>query len=161
ATASLTAVAPGASLLYDGTASNLCVDAPVGDAAAADRAFAHARHAGRLEAGTRRVTGVTMEPRAAVRTSEPPTGRYPMYADAAGLGRTGTGVAGAVGVPESAVRVIAREVGGNFGTRNSCYPEFALVAWAARRVGRPVKWTGERREAFLADYHGRDLVSHA
>src|SRR5437016_5974890 len=57
--------------------------------------------------------------------------------------------------------VIAREVGGNFGTRNSCYPEFALVAWAARRLGRPVKWTGERREAFLADYHGRDLVSHA
>src|SRR2546425_867139 len=80
---------------------------------------------------------------------------------AGGLGRTRTGVAGALGVPESAVRVIAREVGGNFGTRNSCYPEFALVAWAARRLGRPVKWTGERREAFLADYHGRDLVSHA
>ena len=51
-----------------------------------------------------------------------------------------------------------RDVGGNFGTRNSCYPEFALVAWAARRLGRPVKWTGERREAFLADYQGRDLV---
>ena len=52
----------------------------------------------------------------------------------------------------------AREVGGNFGTRNSCYPEFALVAWAARRLGRPVKWTAERREAFLADYQGRDLA---
>src|SRR5207247_4448203 len=72
-----------------------------------------------------------------------------------------TGVAGALGVPESAVRVMAREVGGNFGTRNSCYPEFALVAWAARRLGRPVKWTADRREAFLADYQGRDLVSHA
>jgi carbon-monoxide dehydrogenase large subunit len=59
------------------------------------------------------------------------------------------------------VRVVAGEVGGNFGTRNSCYPEFALVAWAARRLGRPVKWTGERREAFLADYQGRDLLSHA
>jgi carbon-monoxide dehydrogenase large subunit len=64
-------------------------------------------------------------------------------------------------VPESAVRVTAREVGGNFGTRNSCYVEFALVAWAARRVGRPVKWTAERREALMADYGGRDLVSHA
>jgi carbon-monoxide dehydrogenase large subunit len=59
------------------------------------------------------------------------------------------------------VRVTARDVGGNFGTRNSCYPEFALVAWAARRLERPVKWTGERREAFLADYHGRDLAVRA
>jgi carbon-monoxide dehydrogenase large subunit len=57
--------------------------------------------------------------------------------------------------------VTARDVGGNFGTRNSCYPEFALVAWAARRVGRPVKWTAERREAFLADYGGRDLTAQA
>src|SRR5215813_2849411 len=158
ATASLTAVAPGASLLYDGTASNLCVDAQVGDAAAADRAFAHARHVVRLETWIHLVTGVTIEPRAAVGTWEPATGRYHIYAGAGGLGRTRTGVAGALGVPESAVRVIAREVGGNFGTRNSCYPEFALVAWAARRVGRPVKWTGERREAFVADYQGRDLA---
>ena len=59
------------------------------------------------------------------------------------------------------MRVTARDVGGNFGTRNSCYPEFALVAWAARRVGRPVKWTGERREAFMADYGGRDLTARA
>src|SRR5206468_1566180 len=86
---------------------------------------------------------------------------YTIHAGAGGLGRTRTGVAGALGVPESAVRVVARDVGGNFGTRNSCYPEFALVGWAARRLGRPVKWTAERREAFLADYQGRDLVSHA
>jgi carbon-monoxide dehydrogenase large subunit len=62
-------------------------------------------------------------------------------------------------VPEAAVRVVARDVGGNFGTRNSFYPEFALVAWAARRLRRPVKWTCERREAFLSDYQARDLVS--
>ena len=99
-----------------------------------------------------------MEPRAAVGVWDAATGRYTVHAGAGGLGRTQTGVAGALGVPESAVRVTAREVGGNFGTRNSCYPEFALVAWAARRLGRPVKWTGERREAFLADYQGRDLV---
>ncbi len=64
-----------------------------------------------------------------------------------------------LGVPETAVRVVAEDVGGNFGTRNSFYPEFALVAWAARRLGRPVKWTCERREAFLTDYQARDLVS--
>src|SRR5437879_13741155 len=56
---------------------------------------------------------------------------------------------------------MARDVGGNFGTRNSCYPEFALVAWAARRIGPPVKWTAERREAFMADYGGRDLTARA
>ena len=70
-------------------------------------------------------------------------------------------MAGALGVPESAVRATARDVGGNFGTRNSCYAESVLVAWAARRLGRPVKWRADRREAFLADYHGRDLAVQA
>jgi carbon-monoxide dehydrogenase large subunit len=55
------------------------------------------------------------------------------------------------------VRVIAHEVGGNFGTRNFFYPEFALVAWAAKKIGRPVKWTCERHEAFASDYAGRDI----
>jgi len=159
--ASLAAAAPDAPTLYDETASNVCVDAPAGDAAAADAAFARAAHVVRLHTWIQRVTGVPMEPRAAVGEWDPATGRYTVHAGAGGLGRTRTGVAGALGVPESAVRVVARDVGGNFGTRNSCYPEFALVAWAARRVGRPVKWTADRREAFLADYHGRDLVSHA
>ncbi len=57
--------------------------------------------------------------------------------------------------------MVARDVGGNYGTRNSSYPEFALVAWAARRLGRAVKWTCERREAFLTDYQSRDLLSRA
>jgi carbon-monoxide dehydrogenase large subunit len=161
-TASLSAAAPDAPLLWDGTASNVCVDSAArGDAAAADHAFSRAAHVVRLETWVQRITGVPMEPRAAVGVWDPASGRYTVHAGAGGLGRTQTGVAGALGVPESAVRVMAREVGGNFGTRNSCYPEFALVAWAARRLGRPVKWTGERREAFLADYGGRDLVAHA
>ena len=160
-TMSLPAAAPGAPLLWDGTASNVCVDAHVGDAAAVDAAFSRAAHVVALQTWAQRVTGVTMEPRAAVGVWDGTTGRYTVHAGAGGLGRTQTGVAGALGVPESAVRVTAQEVGGNFGTRNSCYAEFVLVAWAARRLGRPVKWTGERREAFQADYGGRDLVSDA
>src|SRR6267142_5151679 len=160
-TASTAAAGPDAPILYDGTASNVCVDTEVGDAAGVDRAFARAAHVVRLDTWVHRVTGVPMEPRAAVGVWDPTSSRYTVHAGAGGLGRTQTGVAGALGVPESAVRVTAGDVGGNFGTRNSCYPEFALVAWAARRLGRPVKWTSERREAFLADYHGRDLVSHA
>ncbi len=160
-TASTAAATPDAPRLYDGTPSNVCVDAEVGDAAAADLAFSRAAHVVRLETWVHRITGVPMEPRAAVGVWDPASGRYTVHAGAGGLGRTRTGVAGALGVPEGAVRVMAGDVGGNFGTRNSCYPEFALVAWAARQVSRPVKWTAERREAFLADYHGRDLVSHA
>jgi aerobic carbon-monoxide dehydrogenase large subunit len=160
-TSSITAAASDAPILYDGTLSNVCVDAEVGDPAAVDIAFSRAAHVVRLETWVHRITGVPMEPRAAVAVWDPASGRYTVHAGAGGLGRTQTGVAAALGVPESAVRVMAREVGGNFGTRNSCYPEFALVAWAARRLGRPVKWTSERREAFLADYQGRDLVAQA
>src|SRR2546428_11681732 len=160
-TASITAAASDAPVLYEGMSSNVCVDSEGGDAAAVDAAFGPAAHVVRFETGVHRVTGVPMEPRAAVGVWDPASGRYTVHAGAGGLGRTQTGVAGALGVPESAVRVTARDVGGNFGTRNSCYPEFPLVAWAARRLGRPVKWTGERRERVLADYGGRDLVSHA
>jgi aerobic carbon-monoxide dehydrogenase large subunit len=160
-TASIAAAAPGAPIVWDGTASNVCVDSETGDPAAVEAAFARAAHVVRFETWVQRVTGVPMEPRAAVGVWDPAAGRYTVHAGAGGLGRTQTGVAGALGVPESAVRVTAREVGGNFGTRNSCYPEFALVAWAARRLGRPVKWTSERRESFLADYGGRDLAVRA
>src|SRR5262249_14536001 len=108
-----------------------------------------------------RVNGVPMEPRAVVAAWDAESGRFTIHAGSGGLGRTQGGVASSLGVPQSAVRVTARDVGGNFGTRNSCYAESALLAWAAKRLGRPVKWTSERREAFLADYGGRDLVSHA
>src|SRR6185436_2307501 len=83
------------------------------------------------------------------------------YTGSGGSWRIQADVAGALGVPPAAVRVVARDVGGNYGTRNSCYPEYALVAWASKRLGRPVKWTGDRREVMLTDYQSRDLVSHA
>ena len=160
-TASLVAAGVDAPILYGEIGSNTCVESEIGDSAAVEAAFSRAAHVVRLETWVQRVTGVPMEPRAALGSWDPATGRYTVHAGAGGLGRTRTGVAGALGIPESAVRVMAGDVGGNFGTRNSCYPEFALVAWAARRLGRPVKWTSERREAFLADYQGRDLAAHA
>ncbi len=160
-TASLAAAAPDAPTLYEGAMSNVCVDVEVGDPEAVGAAFSRAAHVVRLDTWVQRVTGVPLEPRAAVADWDRATGRYTVHAGAGGLGRTRTAVAGALGVPESAVRVMARDVGGNFGTRNSCYPEFVLVAWASRRLGRPVKWTADRHEAFLADYHGRDLTVHA
>jgi carbon-monoxide dehydrogenase large subunit len=160
-TSAVAATARDAPILYETTTSNVCVDATGGDDAAVQSALARAAHVVSLRTWIHRVTGVTMEPRAAVGAWDAASARYTIHAGAGGLGRTQMAAAGALGVLESAVRVVARDVGGNFGTRNSSYPEFILVAWAARRLGRPVKWTGERREAFLADYQGRDLTVDA
>ena len=147
------------SVFKDG--SNVCVDADVGDAAATEAAFKRAAHIVSLDTWVQRVTGVPMEPRAAVGAYDARTGRYTLYAGSGNVVRQKTELAGILGVAENTVRVIARDVGGNFGTRNAFYPEFALVCWASRRLGRPVKWTCERSESFLSDYQGRDLAVQA
>ncbi|MFY9897118.1 MAG: xanthine dehydrogenase family protein molybdopterin-binding subunit [Xanthobacteraceae bacterium] len=154
------ALAPDAPQLYDDI-GNVVIDAEVGDAAAVDRAFERAAHVTRLDTWINRVTGVPMEPRAAVGIYDPTSGRYTLYAGSGGIVRQKRELAHILGVPTEAVRVIAQEIGGNFGTRNSFFPEFALVAWGSKRVGRPVKWTAERHEAFLSDYMGRDLTVSA
>ena len=159
-TRALQAAADGAPLVWDEAGSNLCVDSDNGDAAAADAAFARAAHVVRLETQVNRVTGVPMEPRVALAVYDAARQHYTLYAGSGGVQRIKHDVMETLGVPRGAIRVIAREVGGNYGTRNACYPEFALVPWAARRVGRPVKWTCDRREALLTDYHSRDLTSH-
>jgi carbon-monoxide dehydrogenase large subunit len=153
------AAAAGAPVLWPEAGTNVCVDSMAGEASAADAAFARAAHVVRLDTWVPRITGVPMEPRAALGVYDEATGRYTLFAGAGGVVRHKSDLAEILGVPETAVRVVAREVGGNFGTRNSFYPEFALVVWAARRLRRPVKWTCTRREAFLTDYQARDLVS--
>ncbi|HZT51030.1 MAG TPA: xanthine dehydrogenase family protein molybdopterin-binding subunit [Stellaceae bacterium] len=160
-TATAAAAAPGAPRLYDEARSNTCIDAMVGDRAATEAAFARAAHRVRLETWIQRVTGVPMEPRAAVASFDPATGRYWLHAGSGGTNRQKLELARILDVKPELVQVVAREVGGNFGTRNAFYPEFALVAWAARRIGRPVKWTCERSEAFASDYQGRDLLVEA
>jgi aerobic carbon-monoxide dehydrogenase large subunit len=155
------ATAAGAARVWDEARSNVCVEAEAGDAAATEAAFQRAAHVVRFETQVNRVTGVPMEPRAAVAVYDTATGRYTLHAGSGGSQRIKHDVAEVLGVPSSTVRVIARDVGGNYGSRNACYPEFPLMAWAARRLGRPVKWTCDRREALLTDFHARDLVSHA
>ncbi len=158
-TATRAAAGADAPVLWPEAGSNVCVDSVAGDAAAADAAFARAAHVVRLDTWVPRITGVPMEPRAALGAWDEASGRYTLYAGSGGVVRHKGDLAEILRVPETAVRVLAREVGGNFGTRNSFYPEFALVAWAARRLRRPVKWTATRQEAFLTDYQARDLVS--
>ena len=140
---------------------NILIDADYGDGAKTAEAFKNAAHVTRLDTWINRVTGVPMEPRASLGVYDPATGRYTLYAGSGGVVRQKRELAAILGVPVDMVRVIAKEIGGNFGTRNGFYPEFALCAWAARRIGRPVKWTCERQEAFLSDYQARDLMVSA
>ncbi len=140
---------------------NILIDADYGDGAKTTEAFKNAAHVTRLDTWINRVTGVPMEPRASLGVYDPATGRYTLYAGSGGVVRQKRELAAILGVPVDMVRVIAKEIGGNFGTRNGFYPEFALCAWAARRIGRPVKWTCERQEAFLSDYQARDLMVSA
>ena len=144
--------------VWEEASSNVCLDGDMGDAEATAAAFARAKHIAKLETWVQRVTGVPMEPRAAVAEYDPATQRYTLHAGSGGAVRLKNDLATMLDVPPRNVRVLMRDIGGNFGTRGMIYPEFALVAWAARRLGRPVKWTCERSEAFLSDYQGRDLA---
>ena len=120
-----------------------------------------AAHVVKFETWVQRIAGVPMEPRAAIGNYDPATGRYTLYAGIGGAVSPRRELAKILGVAEDKVRVVMHDVGGNFGTRGSFNPEFALVTWAARRVGRPVKWTCERSESFLCDYQARDLAVEA
>ncbi len=142
-------------------ASNVCFDAELGDAAATEAAFARAAHVTRFETWVQRVTGVPMEPRAALADYDRSTGRYTVYAGNGGAVRLKNDLATILNVAPEQVRVLMQDVGGNFGTRGMIYPEFALAAWAAKKLGRPVKWVIERHELFLSDYQARDLVVEA
>jgi aerobic carbon-monoxide dehydrogenase large subunit len=155
------AAEPGAVCIWPQMETNVALDADVGDAATTAEAFGRAAHIVRVETKVPRVTGVTMEVRTALAACEPGSGRITLYAGGGGVVRPKMDLAHMLGLEPAMIRVVAKDVGGNFGTRNNSYPEFALVAWAARRLGRPVKWSGDRTESFLSDYHGRDLTVSA
>jgi aerobic carbon-monoxide dehydrogenase large subunit len=140
---------------------NVAIDADVGAKAEADAAFARAAHVVRLRTRINRVTGVPMEPRAALGVYDETTGRYTLWGAGGGPVQHKRNLAQILAVPEDRVRVVFRDIGGNFGTRGMFQPEAALVCWAARRLERPVKYRATREECFLSDYHGRDLVVDA
>lgn len=154
---------PEAPLLWDHVHANIALEAVIGDPGATEAAFAAAAHRVSFTSHVQRVTGVHLEPRSAAAAYEPATGRYTLHAS------TGVGVvmmrdqlAVTLGVDPGLVRVVAPpDVGGNFGTRNALYPDFVVLALAARQTGRTVKHVAERTESFLSDYQGRDLEIEA
>jgi carbon-monoxide dehydrogenase large subunit len=157
------AARPDAPTLWENSpTNNVCVDVEVGDEAATNAAFARAAHVVRLETLIQRVTGVPMEPRTSTASYDPAAGKLTLYAGSgSGVPKLRADLAAILNASPESVRAVVQDMGGNFGTRNFFFPEFALIAWAARKTGRPVKWICERREAFLSDYQGRDLTVEA
>ena len=153
------ALSPGAPLVWDEAPDNVLVDTMFGDSEVTDRAFAAADHVVEMDLHIGRVTGVPLEPRAALGQYDPGSGRYTLYAGSGGPVRQKTELAAVLGVDPARVRVLSYDVGGNFGVRNRVFVEFGLVLWAARKLGRPVKYTATRSEAFLSDFQGRDLLT--
>src|SRR6476660_609765 len=151
------AMRPGAPVIWNEVPSNVPIDTLFGDAATTDQAFAMADHVIRMEFSIGRVTAAPMEPRAALAHYDAPNGRYTLHAGSGGAVRQKQELAAVLGIAPERLRVLSYDVGGNFGTRNRVFVEFALVLWAARKLGRPVKFTATRSEAFLSDYQGRDL----
>ena len=153
------AMKPGAPAVWDEAADNVLIDTQFGDKTATDAAFTAADHVVKKEFNIGRVTAVTMELRSALGHYDPATQRYTLYAGGGGAVKHKQELAGVLGVPHDKVRVLSFDVGGNFGARNRPYVEFGLVMWASKKVGRPVKFTATRSEAFLTDYQGRDLLT--
>jgi aerobic carbon-monoxide dehydrogenase large subunit len=128
-----------------------------GDRAAAEAAFARADHVTTLDFRVTRVTASPIEPRNAVGWYDPLEDRYTLYAGTQGPHKLKSELAETtLKIPAHKLRVVSPDVGGAFGMKNSPFPEYGLLLWAARRVGRPVRWTATRAESFLSDYHGRD-----
>jgi carbon-monoxide dehydrogenase large subunit len=156
------AIAEGAPLVWEQAPGNTCYDWEIGDAAATAAAFARAHKVVTLDLVNNRLVPNAMEPRSALGNYEPGTGDYTLYTTSQNphLIRLLMG-AFVLGIPEHKLRVVAPDVGGGFGSKIFHYAEEAIVTWAAGKLGRPVKWTAQRSEAFMSDAHGRDHVSHA
>ncbi|MFT3775804.1 MAG: xanthine dehydrogenase family protein molybdopterin-binding subunit [Minicystis sp.] len=156
------AVAEGAPLVWDQAAGNTCFDWHLGELAPVEEAFAKAHKIVEIELTNNRLIPNAMEPRAAIGDYDPATDNLTLYTTSQNphLIRLLLG-AFVLGLPEHKIRVVAPDVGGGFGSKIFHYAEEALVAWASRKLGRPVKWTAERSESFMSDAHGRDCVFRA
>jgi carbon-monoxide dehydrogenase large subunit len=141
---------------------NVCFTYCHGDRDATEAAFASAHHVTRLDLVNQRLAANPLETRGYIGAYDAEAGRYTLFAAAGKPNPIRRTLARhALGIAEDRIRVLARDVGGGFGSKNVAYVEEALVLWLARRLERPVKWIAERGESFLSDVQGRDQVNRA
>jgi aerobic carbon-monoxide dehydrogenase large subunit len=155
------ALSAGAPAIWPAAPGNLALDSAFGDRAAVEAAIAGAHVVVEQTIRNQRTASAFMEPRSAIGRYDEAEDQYVLISGCQGVHRVRHPLAGCLKVPQERVRVICPDVGGGFGSRTNLYPEQVAVVWAARRVGRAVKWTGDRHEAFLTDYTARDVVTAA
>jgi carbon-monoxide dehydrogenase large subunit len=160
-TTAAAARAAGAPLLAGEIPGNVCLDWHTGDAAGADAAFVRAAHTVSLTLDNHRIVMNPMEPRGGVGSFDAQSGRYTLHVSSQNIHINRNFVARSLGVDAKDVRFVAPDVGGGFGAKNFAYVEHALILWAAKRTGRPVKWIASRSEVFLSDHAARDMAAEA
>ena len=152
----------GGAPVHDEAPNNVCFDWTLGDQGAVDAAFTRAAHVTTLDLVNNRLVPNAMEPRAALAEYDRGADRFTLHTTSQNPHVARLVLSAFVGVaPEHKLRVVAPDVGGGFGSKIFIYPEETACLWAAKKAGRPVKWTAERSESFLADAHGRDHVTKA
>lgn len=154
--------AEGAPLVWDDAPGNLCYDWELGDEAATAEVFDAAPHVVSIDIVNNRLIPNAMEPRAALGEYDAISDKHTLYTTTQNphLIRLLLG-AFVLGIPEHKLRIVSPDVGGGFGSKICHYAEEIVMTWAAKKVGRPVKWTSDRSEAFMSDVHGRDHLTHA
>jgi carbon-monoxide dehydrogenase large subunit len=148
----------GAPVVWDQAKGNICLDFFFGDDAKVNDAFAKAHHISRLVLDNTRVVVNAMEPRAGLGQWDPKTETFTLDVPSQGVAGYRATIAGMFKVPPAKIRVISNEVGGSFGMKGSAFNESVLILYAARKLGRPVKWCADRGESFVSDHHGRAMV---
>ena len=154
------ALQPGAPVLWQGAPDNISAEMRHGDVAAAEAAFARAAHRVSLDLVNQRLAPAPMEPRSVL--AYPDDGRLTVRLSSQMPTGVRAGLVDAIpGLTVESVRVLVGDVGGGFGMKTGIYPEDIAVAYAAKSLGRPVKWQATRLEDFLSAVHGRDVTSRA
>jgi carbon-monoxide dehydrogenase large subunit len=154
------ALGSGQPQVWDEAKGNLCFDWEIGDGAAVEHASATARHKVTLTLVNNRVVVTSMEPRGAIGEYDPGEDAYTLWSSTQGSHFVRNLLAEHVfHIPENRIRVVTPDVGGGFGMKLFLYPEHVLVLWAAKRVGRAVKWVPDRADSFMTDTQGRDNVT--
>src|SRR6185312_8150917 len=156
------AVLPGSSSIWPEAGNNVAFEFQRGEAGPVEAAIRGAAHVVECELVNNRVVAAPLETRGAIGTFDASNGRLHLTASAAGAHTIRDLLADQVfRVPREKLRVSIPDVGGGFGMKNVLYPEWVLVLWAARRLGRPVTWIGDRSEDFTGSVHGRDSLVRA
>ncbi len=152
------ALMPDGPVVWGDCPDNICFTMEQGDRIVTDDAFAAAHHVSSVKISYARVAINPMEPRAAIGDYDPFEDRYTLHSGNQFPHDIRSWLAGGVlKVPESKLRIVSPDMGGSFGLRSTCFPELALTVWAAKQLGRPVKWVNERSEGILEE-HARDFT---